>query len=150
MRAISIQKERRRAHDLDKDLEKMLDYFADVTHTTLTLENDDEIVIEDSQILLNYEPYRPSQGPRGETMKPWPREKIRGRKRRSPFRPSQSHDHAEGWGRHEQKNLGGENVGGGEEMGGDNVRREDNVGSSRESYTPHEEVPLTITIRGES
>ncbi|CAI9112621.1 OLC1v1013090C1 [Oldenlandia corymbosa var. corymbosa] len=85
-------------------------------------------------------------------MKPWTREKIGGgRNRRNPFRPSQLQDHAEGSGQQEQENPGGENVGGGKEMGGDNMRRENDVGSSRGSYTPHEEeIPVTITLGGDS
>ncbi|CAI9088633.1 OLC1v1023021C1 [Oldenlandia corymbosa var. corymbosa] len=56
------------------------------------------------------------------------------------FKPSQ--DHAEVSDQHEQENPGAENVGGGKEMRGDNVKREDDVGSSRVSYTPHDLSPL--------
>ncbi|CAI9109471.1 OLC1v1009293C1 [Oldenlandia corymbosa var. corymbosa] len=149
MRAKSFQEECCKAHDLDDEFEKVLDYFANVTHNALTFGKNDEMEIEDSQILVKYDTSHPSPGPCGKIMKPWPRDKIRGgRKRRNPFRPSQ--DHAKGSGQHEQENPGRENVGGEEEMGRDNVRREDDVGSSRGSYTPREEeVPLTITLGGE-
>ncbi|CAI9114933.1 OLC1v1015758C1 [Oldenlandia corymbosa var. corymbosa] len=52
MRAISFREECRRAYDLDEELENVLDYFADVTHTALTFGKDDEMDIEDSQILV--------------------------------------------------------------------------------------------------
>ncbi|CAI9094793.1 OLC1v1030588C1 [Oldenlandia corymbosa var. corymbosa] len=146
--------------DLNIDLENVLSEIEDQTHAALTLGKNDEMDIEDTQILKDFELSQPKLPPHGETMKPWPKDKIGGGRKRkmgNPLRPSQSQYHVEGSSHQKQENvrggeeMGGENVGRGEDVGEENVRGGEDVGSSRGSHTRYEEEPLlTITLGEDS
>ncbi len=66
---------------LDEELDKHLDDIINQTHAALTLGANDEMEVEDTQILVDEDPFLPSQPPPGKKAKPWPRDKIGGGRR---------------------------------------------------------------------
>ncbi|CAI9103273.1 OLC1v1001727C1 [Oldenlandia corymbosa var. corymbosa] len=82
---------------LDEELDKHLDDIINQTHATLTLGPNDEMEVDDTQILVDEDPYLPSQPPPGKKAKPWSRDKIGGgRKRKVTIPPRTSQQQTEG------------------------------------------------------
>ncbi|CAI9090623.1 OLC1v1025437C1 [Oldenlandia corymbosa var. corymbosa] len=82
---------------LDEELDKHLDDIINQTHAALTLGANDEMEVDDTQILVDKDPFFPSQPPPGKKAKPWSRDKIGGgRKRKVTIPPRTSQQQTEG------------------------------------------------------
>ncbi|CAI9112078.1 OLC1v1012455C1 [Oldenlandia corymbosa var. corymbosa] len=82
---VSTERFREKREDdnlLDEELDKHLDDIINQTHAALTLGANDEMEVEDTQILVDEDPFLPSQPPPGKKAKPWSRDKIGGGRKR--------------------------------------------------------------------
>ncbi|CAI9115290.1 OLC1v1016153C1 [Oldenlandia corymbosa var. corymbosa] len=97
---VSTERFREKREDdnlLDEELDKHLDDIINQTHAALTLGANDEMEEDDTQILVDEDPFLPSQPPPGKKAKPCPRDKIGGgRKRKVTIPPRTSQQQTEG------------------------------------------------------
>ncbi|CAI9117341.1 OLC1v1018718C1 [Oldenlandia corymbosa var. corymbosa] len=97
---VSTERFREKREDdnlLDEELDKHLDDIINQTHAALTLGANDEMEVDDTQILVDEDPFFPSQPPPGKKAKPWSRDKIGGgRKRKVTIPPRTSQQQTEG------------------------------------------------------
>ncbi|CAI9115075.1 OLC1v1015909C1 [Oldenlandia corymbosa var. corymbosa] len=97
---VSTERFREKREDdnlLDEELDKHLDDIINQTHVALTLGANDEMEVDDTQILVDEDPFFPSQPPPGKKAKPWSRDKIGGgRKRKVTIPPRTSQQQTEG------------------------------------------------------
>ncbi|CAI9109277.1 OLC1v1009069C1 [Oldenlandia corymbosa var. corymbosa] len=82
---VSTERFREKREDdnlLDEELDKHLDDIINQTHAALTLGANDEMEVDDTQILVDEDPFLSSQPPPGKKAKPWSRDKIGGGRKR--------------------------------------------------------------------